>query len=194
MKMLEKPLKREARVLGIDDGPYVRGSDRTAIVMTVYRLNGYIDGIIASTVETDGPDSSSVISKELNVSRFRDQIRCILSDGACLAGFNVLDMDDLFERTGIPVLTVSDESPDTESVGSALRENFGDWERRLKLITCHRPHPLDLPDGVCYVREKGISPKSADDIIMRCTVRGRTPEPVRISHMVASAVQSLRGG
>jgi hypothetical protein len=158
--------------------------------MTVYRLAGYLDGIITASVETDGTDSSEVISREIMNSRFGDQIRCMISDGACLAGFNVLDMDDLNERTGVPVITTSDEKPDTGSISSALRENFEDWERRIELITRNPPHRLDLPDGVCYVREKGITRDIADDIIRRCTIRGRTPEPVRISHIIASEVNS----
>jgi endonuclease V-like protein UPF0215 family len=188
--MRDKPLKTEARVAGIDDGPYERDSDRTIIVITIYRLNGYIDGMITSAVETDGSDSSEVISRELMNSRFSDQIRCIISDGACLAGFNVLDIDDLHRRTGLPVITTSDERPDTPAILSALKENFPDWERRLRLVTSHPPHPLELPDGVCYVREKGITRDTADDVVRRCTVRGRTPEPVRISHIVAGEVHS----
>ncbi|MGA1848235.1 MAG: DUF99 family protein [Thermoplasmatota archaeon] len=188
--MIDNPLKTEARVLGIDDGPYVRGSDRTVVVMTVYRMNGYIDGLITASVETDGSDSSEVISRELGKSRFADQIRCIVSDGACLAGFNVLDMDDTHRRTGLPVITVSDERPDTPSIRKALKDNFADWERRLEMITIHPPHSLDLPDGVCYVREKGITIDAADDTVRRCTIRGRTPEPVRISHIVAGEVHT----
>ncbi len=188
--MIEKPLKTEARVLGIDDGPYVRGSDRTVVVMTVYRMNGYIDGMMTSSVQTDGSDSSEVISSELGNSRFTDQIRCIISDGACLAGFNVLNLDDLHRRTGLPVITVSDERPDTPSICKALKDNFPDWERRLELITSHPPHSLDLPDGVCHIREKGITIDAADDTVRRCTIRGRIPEPVRISHMVAGEVHS----
>jgi endonuclease V-like protein UPF0215 family len=188
--MMDKPLKTEARVAGIDDGPYKRGSDRTIIAMTVYRMNGYIDGMITSSVETDGSDSSEVISRELMNSRFADQIRCIISDGACLAGFNVLDMDDLHLRTGLPVITASDERPDTGSLESALKGNFPDWERRLDLIKSHPPHSMELPDGVCYIREKGITRDAADDTVRRCTIRGRTPEPVRISHIVAGQVHS----
>ena len=88
-------LKGQTRVLGVDDGPYVRGSSRTLLVLTVYRLDRYIDGIMTAEVATDGDNSSEVIAEMLNRSRFKEQIRCIISDGACLAGFNVLDMDDL---------------------------------------------------------------------------------------------------
>jgi hypothetical protein len=103
-------------------------------------------------------------------------------------------MDQLHKLTGLPIITTSDEKPDTPSITKALKENFSDWERRLKLITAHEPHELVLPDGICYVRENGISPDDADEIIKRCTVRGRTPEPIRIAHMIAAVVHKEKRG
>jgi endonuclease V-like protein UPF0215 family len=192
--MNDRPLKKEARVLGVDDGPYVRGSDETLIVLTVYRMDGHIDGVFTGRITTDGDDSAQRIAELISESKYGPQIRCIISDGACLAGFNVLDMDQLHDLTGLPIITSSDETPDTPSITGALKTNFGDWERRLKLILDHGPHELHLPDGICYVREKGISPDDADEIIRRCTIRGRTPEPIRISHMIAAAVHKERRG
>jgi len=191
--MEELFLKKEARVLGVDDGPYRRRSNETLIVMTLYRLDGYIDAVITGRVTTDGNDSARVISDILKDSRYAPQVRAIISDGACLAGFNVLDLDELHDRTSLPVITVSDEIPDTPSISSALEANFPDWRERLELITRHPPRELRLPDGPCFVREKGITPIAADDLVRRCTVRGRTPEPVRLSHMIASALDGEIG-
>lgn len=154
--------------------------------MTIYRLDGRIEGLLRGSIITDGDDSSRVIADMLLESRFPDQVRCIISDGACLGGFNVLDMGDLFNRTSIPVITASDEKPDTPSISNALKENFEDWRRRLGLIEAHETHPMELPDGICYIREKGISKELAFDTVRRATLQGRTPEPVRISHIVAS--------
>lgn len=191
---MERPLKKEARVLGVDDGPYVRGSTETVIVMTVYRMDGHIDGLITGTIATDGDDSAQRIADLLSESRFGPQIRCIISDGACLGGFNVLDLDLLFRLTKVPIITASDEPPDTPSITRALKDNFSDWDGRLKKILDHEPHELILTDGICYVRENGISPDDADEIVRRCTVRGRTPEPIRFSHMIAAAVHKEKRG
>lgn len=187
------PLKDEARIMGIDDGRYVRGSKHTTIVMTVARMNGYIEGMLISKIETDGYDSSKNIADSIISSRFRDQVRCILSDGACLGGFNVLDIDDLNVRTGIPVITVSDSRPDPDSMKKALIENFEDGERRFQMISSHVPKKLELRDGTCYIREKGITEKDAFDTVRRSVVRGSVPEPIRISHMIASLLTRTGG-
>ncbi len=180
-------LKNETRVVGIDDGPYVRGSERTLIVMTIYRLDGYIDGFLSGWIDTDGSDASETIGRSLNNSRFKDQIRCIISDGGCLAGFNVLDLSALCELTSLPVITASDEPPDTDSVMRAL-SSFRDGEGRLKLLTAHTPYPITLPEGKCWIRFEGIDGPDAERVVRRATIRGRTPEPVRISHMVARSL------
>ncbi|MFO8050282.1 MAG: DUF99 family protein [Thermoplasmatota archaeon] len=180
------PLKDQARVMGVDDGKYIRGSRWTPVVMTIMRLNGRIEGFLKGSITTDGVDSSLRIANILEKSRFRQQVRCIISDGACLGGFNVLDMDDLYNRTGIPVLTASDERPDPPSMKATLRRIFKDADERYRLVSAHRAHRVELPDGICYVREKGISRERSSQIIKRATFQGRTPEPIRISHMVAS--------
>ena len=180
-------LKKETRVVGIDDGPYVRGSKRTLIVMTVYRLDGYIDGFLSGWMDTDGTNASGTIGELLNNSRFKEQIRCIISDGGCLAGFNVLDLSALCELTSLPVITASDEAPDMDSVIRAL-SSFQDGEQRLKLLTAHTPYPISLPDGKCWIRFEGIDGSDAEKVIRRATIRGRTPEPVRISHMIARSL------
>ena len=95
------------------------------------------------------------------------------------------------EEEGLPERA---EIKEAESRTLCPKENFSDWERRLKLITAHEPHELVLPDGICYVRENGISPDDADEIIKRCTVRGRAPEPIRISHMIAAVVHKEKRG
>ena len=187
--MVALPLKNEARVLGVDDGPYRRGPGKTQIIMTVIRMNGRIEGFLKGVIETDGNDSSIAIAEALERSRFMDQVRCIISDGACLGGFNVLDMDDLYDRTGIPVITASDERPDPGLMERTLIDLFPDGSERYRMISAHTPHSLELKDGTCYIREKGITKNEAFNIIERCTFHGRTPEPIRISHMIASLTE-----
>jgi len=181
-------LKAQSRVLGIDDGPYVRGSEETPVVMTVWRLDGYIDGFLMVKVGTDGDDSAISISAALRSSRFIDQIRCIISDGACLAGFNALHMDLLRKETGIPVITVSDETPDSDSISSALRAANIDNGDRLQTILAHLPFTIMTRDGPVHVRACGLSEEDAAIVVRRTMIRGRVPEPVRISHMIAKAI------
>ncbi len=182
------PLKDQVRVAGVDDGRYIRGSDRTPIVITIMRLDGYVEGVLISDVGTDGSDSSECVYDMLKASGHLPQIRAILSDGACLAGFNVLDMLDLHERTGVPIITCSDKEPKTHSIAEALKGTFQDWEERLSMITRYEPKEVDLKDGPCFIRCEGITQEKAEWLVRKATVRGRTPEPIRISHMIAHSL------
>lgn len=184
----ERPFKKEARILGIDDGPYVRGSRETPVIITVMRYSGYIDGFLSSSVTTDGKDSAEKIAMTIGESRFSEQARAILSDGACLAGFNVLDMGRLSEITGIPVITCSDSPPDPVAMKKALEQNFEDWEERFRLVQSLEPEMLELDDGPVFIRCCAISSMKAKRLVRKMTIRGRTPEPIRISHMIASEV------
>ena len=182
------PLKDQSRVAGVDDGRYIRGSDRTPIVITIMRLDGYMEKVLISDIRTDGSDSSECIYDVLKRSGHLPQIRAILSDGACLAGFNALDLKDLHERTGVPIITCSDEKPNTPSITEALNGLFKDWEERLSMITRYEPKEVVLNDGPCFIRYEGIDQERAEWLVRKATIRGRTPEPIRISHMIAHAL------
>jgi hypothetical protein len=191
--MTRWPLKKQARVVGVDDGPYMRGSDSTLIVLTLYRLDGRVEAVMSGNVRTDGDDSAEVIYELIRSSTFLEEARAIVSDGACLAGFNVLDMDLLHERTGLPVLTVSDEPPDDAAIKAALG-NLPNPDRRWELIDAHRPVPVGLPAGTCYVRSVGVPDREIEGLIGSMTIRGRTPEPVRLSHIYARCLYDhIRG-
>ncbi len=187
------PLKPEARIIGIDDGLYVRGSRNTPIVMTVMRGDGYIEGFLTASVATDGTDSAEKICGSIENSRFKDQARAIMSDGACLAGFNVLDLEYLHDKLQIPVLTCSDKEPDDNSIFKALEKHFSDWGARYELISRWKPEEVGLKDGICHVRYCGTTSERAKWLVRKMTIRGRTPEPIRISHMISSEVFRIHG-
>ncbi|OYT45352.1 hypothetical protein B6U90_03485 [Thermoplasmatales archaeon ex4484_6] len=182
------PLKDQARVAGIDDGPYIRGSKTTPCVITVARLDGYIEGFIPLSISTDGEDSAERISTALKGSRFRSQIRAVLSDGACLGGFNVLDLEELHRSCQVPIITCSDERPDDVSILEALKNHFDDWKERYDLITRWKVNEVELDSGPCFVRCEGTAEDRAEWIVRKATLRGRMPEPIRISHLVAGAL------
>lgn len=187
-------LKDHLRIMGIDDAPYVRGSSVTAVVMTVCRLDGYLEGLLTTRITTDGDDSASVIGDSLMGSRFAKQVRYIISDGGCLGGFNVLDLGELNRRTGIPVITSSDDEPDPGSFERALKKAFPDWERRLEVIQAYPPFPITVGGRAIYVRSCGASLEEASTVVKRSIVHGKVPEPVRMAHIIAGALFQKGGG
>ncbi|MDG6225319.1 MAG: DUF99 family protein [Candidatus Thermoplasmatota archaeon] len=189
-----KHLKDHLRIMGVDDAPYRRGSAKTMVVLTICRLDGYLEGVLTARITTDGDDSASAIGNALLRSRFAEQVRYIISDGGCLGGFNVLDLGELNRITGIPVITSSDEEPDPPSFEKALKKAVPDWERRLELIKEYPPAPLVIDGRTIFIRSCGTSAEEASTVVSRSIVHGKVTEPVRMAHIIAGALFKDGGG
>jgi hypothetical protein len=136
-------------------------------------------------VERDGFDATEVLSEMLLRSKYRRHLQLVLLQGIALAGFNVVDAFALRERVGLPVLIVARREPDYEAIRRALREHLPRGERKWALI--ERLGPMEPLEGV-YVQRVGLSPEEARAVLRRTAVHGRIPEPLRVAHLIATAL------
>jgi len=181
-------LKRQVRVLGIDDSPFTFQSEKALVVGVVARLPMYIEGIMRTEVTVDGSDGNEAIIAMVERSRYREQLRLIMFDGVAVGGFNVLDIALIRRRTGIPCATVTREMPDFEKMESALRTYFPDWKERLAVIRAHPLYKVGPRGRSLYATLEGIDAETFEEILSECTVQGRLPEPLRIAHLISSAM------
>src|SRR5512139_3936717 len=98
-------MKQQIRILGIDDSPFGFDDQRATVIGTVVRVPSYLEGVMRSEVAVDGTDATSSLVELVSRSRFKAQVKLIMIDGIALAGFNVLDLDELHASLGLPVLT-----------------------------------------------------------------------------------------
>lgn len=183
-------MKPHVRVLGIDDSPFHFRDDRALVVGVVIRLPSYLEGVMRTWCEVDGTDANDAIFEMVSRSRFREQIKLAMVDGVALGGFNVVDISSLHERTGVPFATVTRDPPDTEGMERALRSHFLDWEERLAAILRHPLREVRTDYKSIYVAQAGISEEEAEELVRGSTVRGVLPEPLRIAHLIATAMET----
>ncbi|MHC1709146.1 MAG: DUF99 family protein [Methanomassiliicoccales archaeon] len=181
-------MKDQARVLGIDDGPFVKGQGRAPLAGVLVCPPGYVEGVMISSCQVDGEDANEAILGMVRDSRFSEQVRMVMVDGAALGGFNVVDVRKLSDDLGVPILTISRDEPNMLSIRDALKAHFPDWERRFDIVSRNRVRPVEVPDGRVFVTSEGIEEREADAMVRRCIVRGCLPEPVRLAHLVATAL------
>ena len=106
-------MKKEIRILGIDDAPFDRFKDRRTLLLgAFFRGGSSLDGVLSETVEVDGTDSSDKIIRMVRKSRFYKQLRAIMMKGIAVAGFNLIDVEKVSKKTGIPVIVVMRRMPD----------------------------------------------------------------------------------
>ncbi len=182
-------MKKEIHILGIDDMPFSFGDEKVDVVGVVMRGNSYVEGILRATVTVDGTDATPALIKLIGRTKHRKQLKVAMLDGAALGGFNVVDGEQIYEKTGLPVITVTKDKPDEEKMKEALKKHFDDWEGRWDVISKGEMKKLEL-EYTLYIKCWGISFEDAKDVIKFSIVRGAIPEPLRVAHLIASGIKT----
>ncbi|MCA9641305.1 MAG: DUF99 family protein [Polyangiaceae bacterium] len=178
-------------LLGIDDCPFprdvagarFRGDVR--FVGTVF-AGTRLDGVLVGKVRRDGRNSTARIAQLLNDSHYRGHVGGILLQGIALAGFNVVDVHGLHQLTGLPVMVVARRQPRMAQIRAALRKLPG-GERKWELIDA--AGPMEPLRGV-FVQRVGLGRSLAAQWLQRSTLHGSLPEPLRVAHLIAGALET----
>jgi len=181
-------MKQQIRILGIDDSPFGFEDEKAMIVGTLVRVPNYLEGVIKSEVTVDGTDSTEILVKMVSESRFKGQIKLVMIDGIALAGFNVIDLDEVHSSLRIPVLTLTRDKPDFDRMKEALRKHFEDWRERYRLITKAELKVIHTKHNPLYACGIGMDWSELEELVRMSTVRGVVPEPIRMAHLIASAM------
>ncbi len=178
-------MKDEIRVLGIDDGYFLKHTkDKVLVVAAVLRGSKDLEGILSCYITKDGRDATRSLIRMINGSKHKRQLRCIMTNGTTLAGFNVLDITELHRKTGLPVLSILRKKPNYEKVDKAL-DNFRDKKERLSIL--EKAGEI-TPYRKLWFQTAGISLSKAKELIDKTLRKSNIPEPVRIAHIIASGV------
>jgi len=186
-----RKIKREIRILGFDDAAFeFKSAGKTVpVVGVIYRGGNFIDGMLRTDITIDGMDSTDKIIKRVNSTRHRQQLKVIMFDGITLGGFNIVDIHKLREQTGLPVIVINRKMPNLQSVQKALKK-FKDYKKRWALIKkagALKPCTLKGEKKV-YYQSVGLSDEKAEEIIILSSTRSFIPEPLRVAHLIATAI------
>lgn len=177
-------MKKEIRVIGIDDSPFDKFKDRNCFVVGVfYRGGNYMDGVLSTRVKVDGDDSTDKIAEMVNKCKFKPQLQCILLDGIAVAGFNVIDIHKLSKRTNLPVIVVMRDYPDFDKIKSALIKLK--MKDKIKLLEkAGRVYHI----GKIHTQFYGLIMDNVKKILEITCNHSFIPEPIRVAHLIAAGI------
>ena len=181
-------MKAQIRLLGIDDSPFTFKDKKCRIIGVVMRGGEYIEGVLSDEVQIDKLDSTKKIIKMIKNTRHNKQIKAVLIDGVALGGFNIFDIKEIYDKTNIPIITITRDKPDLDKIKAALKKHFKDWKERFDLINKGELHRIRTKHNPIYIKYAGICAGEAKEIIKISTIRGVIPEPIRVAHIIASGV------
>ncbi|MEN8161098.1 MAG: DUF99 family protein [Myxococcota bacterium] len=187
MKVPNRPVKvpDRPRLLGIDDGPFTKGVDATTALVAVF-MEGpdRVEGVAIRPFPIDGEDATAFLARWIGELRFRPACHGVVLGGITLAGLAVVDLAELAERTGLPVIAVSRRDPSAHRVADALAA--AGLTTRLPVLE-RAPKPFAV-DGSLYASVAGTSEDRARALVLATRGKSAFPEPLRVAHLIAAAV------
>jgi endonuclease V-like protein UPF0215 family len=187
-----RQVKREIRVLGVDDARFERGHDQyTRLVGVVFRGGEWMEGCVQIPIQVDGDDVTARLTDMVKTSSHYGQLRIIMTRDTIFGGVNVLDLPGLVEATKLPVIAVSDSKPDMGRVKKALQQiDPDDWEEKLSKLTESGPiREVKSRAGrsPVYLQWAGLPFEQAVEVVQKTATHSRIPEPIRVAHLFASS-------
>ncbi len=191
--MRTRRIKEEARVIGFDDSPFKKFSKENNLIMGVVMRGPYLfEGAVTSKVRVDGFNSTKKLIKAINKSKFKLQLKAILLDGICLAGFNTVDINKLNKATHIPVIVVMRKKPSFKRIKKALSHTTRPKVREELMKKAGEIYEVKIKNknvnGKIFFQKAGCTVEYAEEILKLMTKRSLVPEPLRIAHLILSAI------
>lgn len=184
--------KKAIRALGIAES-FQSKQKLSTLAGVVMRTDLVIDGFAIGRLTVSGFDAtSSIISlfKKLE----RNDINVILLSGSVLSLYNVVDVDNVYEKTQLPVVALTYGKSKADLVANVERRFTGkEKERKIKLLQkLGIPHKVELKTGYpIYIRAAGVSENESSRLLDRFTLQGAIPEPVRVAKLLARSASPI---
>ena len=172
-------MKKGIKTIGFDDGPFVKGQEKTVIVGVIMRGNDYVEGIVRDWITVDGSDSAEKIKTLVKNSRHYNQLKAVFIHGSTMGGFNLLDFREL-KKIRKPVITVLRKKPSGKAV-KAVKKYFKEKEKIVQ------SQPEFFKYKQAYFQAVNVEKQKAIELIEKTTRMGNIPEPVRLAHLIATA-------
>jgi len=177
--------KKGIRVFGISES-FAMSDLRSILAGVVMRRDFIIDGLIFGNTTIRGNDSTEII-----VSMFRrmkrNDINCILLGGTIISILNIVDGQELYNTTKVPVIAIS--SRETRGLRENNLRTFEDGEIKCKLYNALKAsEQLTLRTGKAVnYRNWGISSREVSVLLNDLTLQGARPEPIKVASIAARA-------
>ena len=182
---------KQIRVIGFDDThhrglPYLAPVNLAGVICSKTRFEGMVWG----SIHKDGMDATEQLISLVDKSKFAEQLHVILLDGISFGGCNIVDIQEVHQRLGLPVATLMRRQPNMERFHYVI-DKLPEPEQRKRLIdlagTIHELRGF-------FFQVAGEEPEIMARVLENLTDQGKVPEALRLAHLIGSAVMLGESG
>jgi uncharacterized protein len=177
---------KRPHVLGVDDAPFHKKQERSVPVIGVLMEgNDLVEGVALGAFPVDGENATEYLAQWIAGLRWHAALQAVVLGGITLAGLGLIDLEALARALQLPVLAVTRREPAKSRIGEAL--TAAGLSDRMP-IARRSPPAIRAAPGL-YVAVAGPDPSHALKLLRATIRKSRMPEPLRIAHLIASALE-----
>lgn len=156
--------RRISHVIGFDDAPFSSTHRGDVLIVGAVYADLRLEGVLSGKVRRDGVNATRTLVRLVSRSRFASHTQAIFLQGIAFAGFNVIDVQGLYQALRIPIIVVARKTPDLNAIKKALLDKVPGGRKKWALID--RSGPMEPVAGV-FVQRVGISLERVGELIQR---------------------------
>lgn len=171
------------RIVGVDDGRFNKSDEKASLFALLMQDYKIID-LKITDIQVDGLDVTEAVKRLLSNVYFD----VLMLSGVSFAGFNIVNIHDLYEFFKKPILIITGDKPNAKSIQRALMLHFDDWKTRWSLIKkCGKIRKIKTSKNYkpIYYEALGIEHVYAARMVRELTLIGRFPEPIRVARLIS---------
>jgi len=185
-------MKNSPITIGFDDSKFQLKSiiQKTQLIGIVCQGTRLVN-VVWDEISIDGDDATETLIRLANL--YVKEIQYILTDTITFGGFNIIDMQEIYNRTDKPVIAITESQVNLSMVESALKKNFPKsfLQKMERIINAGDLYETEILTAggfsKVYYHVIGAPPEEVNELLEKICIDSKLPEPVRIAHLIGKA-------
>ena len=175
--------------IGIDDAKFDLKSNvkKTFLIGAVCQGTRLVN-VLRTTISIDGDDATKAIISL--IKQTEKHIQYVLTDTITFGGFNIINLEEVYNKTLKPIIAVTETKVNLDNVNQALLKRFPDTYKKKfqNIINAGNLFESEILTAGGYSKiffhYKGISLNEVDILFEKVCIDSKIPEPIRIAHII----------
>jgi endonuclease V-like protein UPF0215 family len=179
--------------IGFDDAKFnFNSNSKTTDLIGIVCQGTRMVGMVKNEIIIDGDDATEVL---IELTKQNEKhVQYILTDTITFGGFNIIDLERVYDNTKKPIIAVTERMVDLRAVRKAVVKKFpNNYETKLlNIVNAGDLYEtsIETAGGISkvYFHSKGIQFSEVDSLLHKVCIDSKTPEPVRLAHIIGKAL------
>ena len=182
-------MKDNPITIGFDDATFsLKSKSKKTELIGVICQGIRMVNTVRKAITIDGDDATDALIELIKLNE--KHVQYVLTDAITFAGFNIYDLKEVYEKTGKPIIAITEREIDLDSVERALIKKFPKtYKKKLqKIINAGYLYQTEIntAGGITkvYFHSKGIEVKQIELLLSKICIDSKLPECVRLAHII----------